>query len=213
MLWPPDEVIDFEHRISRTMGPILEDSSRGKRSRRGDFPHSDETLEHSKRRRCDVEVIRCCSATDTTNRYRLFSNNSQEKPFMYVVPVGSERGKRILCEHATKALQCTKASIFGDEEMFKQIMDEPDPVKCQDLGRRCIKKMERIKDQIALRDWIELEWDQQLEEVAYEVLRQKFKSIKDLGTLLLHTGDDTNITAYMGSNKSFAEIGPAMALD
>ena len=132
---------------------------------------------------------------------------------MYVVPVGSERGKRIPCEHATKALQCTKASIFGDEEMFKQIMDEPDPVKCQDLGRRCIKKMERIKDQIALRDWSALEWDQQLKEVAYEVLLQKFNSHEDLGTLMLHTGHDANIAAYMGSNESFAEIGSAMALD
>ena len=75
---------------------------------------------------------------DMAYRYRAFSNDYQERaPFTYVVPFGSKKGTHIECEHATKALFCTMASIFGDEETFCKIKEEADPGKCRKLGRRC----------------------------------------------------------------------------
>ena len=128
----------------------------------------------------------------------LFSNHSQEKPFEYVVPVGAKKGTFIQCEHATKALECTKASIFHDEATFKKIMDEGDACICQELGRGCEDKVSDRKKMFVYWHWMALEWEQQLKEVAYEVLRQKFTSCEDLQRLLFKTGDHGNIRAYMG---------------
>ena len=162
--------------------------------------HNGETLSKQchERTRGEARAITCCRATDTTNPHRLFSNHSQEKPFEYVVPVGVKKGTVIQCEHATKALECTKASIFHDEATFKKIMDEGDACICQHLGRGCEDKVLDRKERFVYWHWMALEWEQQLKEVAYEVLRQKFTSYEDLQRLLFKTGDHGNIRAYMG---------------
>lgn len=111
------------------------------------------------------------------NPYRFFSNYYLHKPpFRYVVPVGNMRGKEILCEHANKALHCTKASLFGDKENFEAILAESDPGECQALGRKC-------------KGFDNAVWDEHVDEIAVQVLIQKFNSDESLKALLLSTGD------------------------
>ena len=77
---------------------------------------------------------------------------------------------RIKCEHATKALVCTMASIFADEA------EEADPLKCRELCRGC-------------QGFDQAVWDEKLKEVLWEVLWCKFDSDDDLESCLLLTGD------------------------
>ena len=82
------------------------------------------------------EVIAFCSPTE--NPYGQFSNYyRQPRSFSYVVPLGSKKGTLIQCEHANKALLCTKASLFKDDVTFNKIKEETDPGKCRKLGRIC----------------------------------------------------------------------------
>merc|ERR1712070_998508 len=85
------------------------------------------------------------------------------------------KGETIQCEHANKALHCTKASFFGDEANFNEIRAEIDPKKCQALGRNC-------------KDFNDDKWPPVVDTVAYEVVLQKFRSDSVLKELLLSTG-------------------------
>lgn len=123
------------------------------------------------------KVIPFNSAKDTSNPYRAFSNHHlHETPFKYVVPYGSMKDTVILCEHANKALHCTKASIFGDQANFDEIRAETDPGKCQQLGRKCKEFDQKV-------------WEEHVNEVAFQVILQKFDSDSGLKSLLLSTGD------------------------
>merc|ERR1712232_528073 len=65
------------------------------------------------------KIIAFNSSKDAGNPYRAFSNHYLcSPPFNYVVPFGTMTGTMIPCEHANKALHCTKASIFGDKANF-----------------------------------------------------------------------------------------------
>lgn len=107
--------------------------------------------------------------------YASFSNYILS-PFKYVVPMGSQKGTEIQCEHANKALHCTKASFFEDKANFDEIQSEPDPGRCQQLGRNC-------------KGFADDAWLPVVEDVAFEVLRQKFGANPDLADLLVSTGD------------------------
>eukprot|EP00927_Polykrikos_kofoidii_P032187 TRINITY_DN27495_c0_g1_i1.p1 TRINITY_DN27495_c0_g1~~TRINITY_DN27495_c0_g1_i1.p1 ORF type:complete len:248 (-),score=26.43 TRINITY_DN27495_c0_g1_i1:539-1282(-) len=139
-------------------------------------------LTHGQRRELSCEpgapkVIAFCSAKDESNPYRAFSNHHLHvPPFKYVVPVGVMKGTVIFCEHANKALHCTKASVFGDQANFDEIVAESDPVKCQQLGRHC-------------KNFDQTVWDGYVNEVAFQVIFQKFSSDKALMKLLVSTGD------------------------
>merc|ERR1712061_516770 len=68
------------------------------------------------------------------------------------------------------------ASVFGDRENFDEICAEQDPAKCQQLGRNC-------------NEFNQTTWDQNVHDVAFEVVLQKFSSTESLRSLLLSTGD------------------------
>jgi ribA/ribD-fused uncharacterized protein len=123
------------------------------------------------------KVVLFNSANDLRNPYRAFSNHHlHSPPFEYVVPFGTMKGTIIFCEHANKALHCTKASIFGDKDNFDEIKAENDPVKCQQLGRRC-------------KNFDQAVWNQHVKDVAFQMLLQKFGCEHSLRHLLLSTGD------------------------
>ena len=95
---------------------------------------------------------------------------------MYLVPFGVKKDTPIKCEHATKALVCTMASICGDEATFRMLTEEADPLKCRELCRGC-------------QGFDQAVWDEKLKEVLWEVLWCKFGSDDDLESCLLLTGD------------------------
>jgi len=78
----------------------------------------------------------------------------------------------------------TKAALMGDIEMFNEIAKADDPKSCKALGR-------------GVRNFDEALWNAHLEDVAFEVVRQKFEAEKSLRLVLLSTG-----------NKILAEAAP-----
>mmetsp|Transcript_11938 Transcript_11938/g.27884 ORF Transcript_11938/g.27884 Transcript_11938/m.27884 type:complete len:249 (+) Transcript_11938:72-818(+) len=82
----------------------------------------------------------------------------------------------IQCQFSEKAIMATKASLMGDLEKFQEIVASnwPDDVKAK--GRE-------------VRNWNEALWMQHLEEIALQVVLQKFTSSKQLEDLLLGTGE------------------------
>ena len=107
--------------------------------------------------------------------YKEFSN-SYPPEFEYVVPMGTEKGTKILCEHANKAVHCTKASVFGDQRNFDAINAESDPETCLELGRQCTNFSDK--------KWLSL-----VEDIATDVLFEQFKHDGRLAHLLLSTGN------------------------
>merc|ERR1712039_1141853 len=70
----------------------------------------------------------------------------------------------------------TKAALMGDHETFVQIERSTSPAECKKLGRQ----VQNFDDSL---------WNRHLDEVAFEVLRQKFEGNDSLRKLLLSTGD------------------------
>lgn len=77
-----------------------------------------------------------------------------------------------------------KAALFRDEEAFMEVCAAKDPAKAKKIGR-------------GVRDFDQERWDAVIEEVAYEVVVQKFRAEPELRDLLLSTG-----------NKIIAEAAP-----
>jgi len=69
-----------------------------------------------------------------------------------------------------------KAALMGDEDAFVEIERATEPRACKALGR-------------GVRGFDQALWDLHLEEVAFEVVRQKFESCAALRAVLLSTGD------------------------
>lgn len=112
-------------------------------------------------------------------RFREFSNFYQHaRPFEFVLPSFAQRAgfpRSVWCDFSEKAIMASKATLMGDLEIFNEIDAARDPKSCKALGR-------------GVRDFDDDLWQRHLEEVAFEVVRQKFMSEKRLRELLLSTG-------------------------
>eukprot|EP00403_Amphidinium_massartii_P016330 CAMPEP_0178416156 /NCGR_PEP_ID=MMETSP0689_2-20121128/23918_1 /TAXON_ID=160604 /ORGANISM="Amphidinium massartii, Strain CS-259" /LENGTH=497 /DNA_ID=CAMNT_0020037491 /DNA_START=23 /DNA_END=1516 /DNA_ORIENTATION=- len=112
--------------------------------------------------------------------YREFSNFYwHDRPYEFQLPSYARRegfSTSVWCEFSEKAIMATKAALMGDEEIFKEIEKSTDPGACKKLGR-------------GVRNFNEDLWLERLEDIAFEVVKQKFCSSKALKELLLKTGD------------------------
>jgi len=111
-------------------------------------------------------------------KYREFSNFFRDAPpFRFMIPKFAQREglpQSIDCEFSEKAIMLAKASMMGDEEIFREILKTTVPKDCKELGRR-------------VRGFDQELWDNHLEELAYEVVKQKFDANADLKAVLFST--------------------------
>uniref|UniRef100_A0A7S1FG30 NADAR domain-containing protein n=1 Tax=Noctiluca scintillans TaxID=2966 RepID=A0A7S1FG30_NOCSC len=128
--------------------------------------------------------------------FREFSNFYRDAPpYDYTLPTFARQvglPTTVQCEFSEKAIMLTKAALMGDEEMFTEIMRATDPRTCKSLGR-------------GVRNFDEGLWMQHLEEVAFEVIRQKFEGNAHLRSVLLSTGNA--ILAEASPNDTLWGIG------
>lgn len=112
--------------------------------------------------------------------FREFSNFYKDAPpFEFVLPAFARRDTlpaTVHCEFSEKAIMAAKAAMMGDEEAFHHISAAKFPKEAKDLGR-------------GVRDFNQGLWASHLEELAFEVVRQKFDSCKELRSVLLSTDD------------------------
>jgi len=113
-------------------------------------------------------------------KWREFSNFYRHPaPFEFVLPAFARLEGlpgSVQCDFSEKAIMVTKAALMGDAKSFKAITDAPDPKACKALGR-------------GVQGFDQKLWERHLEEVAFEVMRQKFASSANLREVLLSTGD------------------------
>mmetsp|Transcript_17745 Transcript_17745/g.31047 ORF Transcript_17745/g.31047 Transcript_17745/m.31047 type:complete len:428 (-) Transcript_17745:37-1320(-) len=129
-------------------------------------------------------------------QFREFSNFFRhQQPYEFHLPTCAQKDgfpTSIWCSFSEKAIMATKAAIMGDLEIFEAIAAAELPSECKRLGR-------------GVRNFDEELWQRHLEEVAYEVVRQKFESDRSLAKILLSTGDQ--IIAEAAPNDTVWGIG------
>jgi len=130
------------------------------------------------------------------NRFREFSNfYSDAPPFQFELPDFAQRKgwpTSVECGFSEKAIMLTKAALMGDRESFDEVAISPNPKSCKALGR-------------GVRNFKQELWDIHLEEVAFEVVKQKFENNPELCAVLLSTG--SAILAEAAPNDSIWGIG------
>lgn len=118
--------------------------------------------------------------------FREFSNFYRDAPaFDFVLPAFAQRDglpDTIQCEFSEKAIMAAKAAMMDDEETFHEILAAKSPQETKQLGR-------------GVRDFDQDLWTSHLEELAFEVVRQKFDSCKKLRAVLLSTQDSILVEA------------------
>jgi len=112
--------------------------------------------------------------------YREFSNFYWHKaPFKFELPQYAHKEglpKEVWCKFSEKAIMATKAALMGDAEIFREIDSTTDPAVCKECGRK-------------VKNFDEILWQKHLEDIAFQVCKQKFESQDSLRQLLLSTGD------------------------
>ncbi|CAE8722343.1 unnamed protein product [Polarella glacialis] len=98
----------------------------------------------------------------------------------------------VWCEFSEKAIMACKAALMGDQELLQSICASQEPKDCKALGR-------------GVRNFDQELWDRHLEEIAVEVVFQKFSSSKELRQVLLSTGH--KILAEAAPNDAIWGIG------
>jgi ribA/ribD-fused uncharacterized protein len=118
--------------------------------------------------------------------FREFSNfYIHSHPFEFILPDFAQRAnfpKSVWCEFSEKAIMCTKAALMNDRETFLEIERAEKQAKAKSLGRQVKNFDEKL-------------WQHYLEDLAFEVEKQKFASAKFLRELLLSTGDAVLVEA------------------
>eukprot|EP00929_Paragymnodinium_shiwhaense_P110497 TRINITY_DN7758_c0_g1_i1.p1 TRINITY_DN7758_c0_g1~~TRINITY_DN7758_c0_g1_i1.p1 ORF type:complete len:583 (-),score=83.36 TRINITY_DN7758_c0_g1_i1:400-2148(-) len=118
--------------------------------------------------------------------YREFSNFYRDSPgYTFTLPACAQRHglpSTVHCEFAEKAIMVCKAAMMGDEEAFQAICEAKFPKDAKDLGR-------------GVRGFDQKLWTSTLEEVAFEVVRQKFAADAGLRKVLLGTGEKVLVEA------------------
>jgi ribA/ribD-fused uncharacterized protein len=130
-------------------------------------------------------------------KYGCFSNFYRHASFPFVIPECcrprelQEAGRSVVVHvsFSEKAIMLCKASIMKDYDTFDLILDARSPREAKRLGR-----------QVSRRDktWDQALWDNNVCEIAYEVVSQKFTKVDNIGQILLSTG--TGIIAEMTDN-------------
>lgn len=129
-----------------------------------------------------------------------FSNfHEHNRPYEFTLPACVVREgfpTSVWCHFSEKAIMASKAALMGDLETFRKIEAVADPATCKALGRR-------------VSPWDEERWNEHLEEIAFEVVRQKFAAEKELRRLLLSTGEA--VIAEAAPNDRIWGIGLAVS--
>lgn len=86
------------------------------------------------------------------------------------------------CQFSERAIMASKAALFNDTQTFRAICNADDPGTCKALGRR-------------VQGFNQAAWDMVLEDLATEVVYQKFKADDTCAKVLLSTGSATLVEA------------------
>jgi ribA/ribD-fused uncharacterized protein len=132
---------------------------------------------------------------DESKFYHQFSN-FYISPFEFFLPnflqVDNFLKNKFYCESSEKAIMLSKAILMNDRDTFNIILKTKDPAECKLLGRKVNNFNQNL-------------WDNHINEIAYNVLYQKFTSNDDLTQLLLNTNN--NIIAEATENDNIWGIG------
>ena len=141
-------------------------------------------LQHS------VQRLAVCFARKMSQEVLPFYGHSgkqahSEMAYGYQMPAFARQSwtpPEIPCHYSEKAIMALKASLFDDEETYWLIAESETPQKTKALGRQ----VKNFKEDV---------WAQHLEELALDVVLQKFQSSKRLQRLLLSTGKSIIVEA------------------
>jgi len=139
-------------------------------------------------------VPRVIGFYDKKSPFAEFSN-FHYAPFVFHLPevaCNSGWSHVIYCEVAEKAIMLVKAALMEDRDSFEEMITTTDPAAVKQLGRE-VTNFDQEK------------WNEHIEAVAFEVVKQKFESSMPLRDLLLSTGED--ILAEATQNDSIWGIG------
>ena len=128
-------------------------------------------------------------------KFREFSNFYGGAPYEFNLPeFACSPGfpNKVACEFSEKAIMLSKAALMKDLGSFKKISECTDPRTTKALGR-------------GVSPWNQELWDEHLEEVAFQVVLQKFAASEALRDVLLSTGD--HILAEATKNDCIWGIG------
>jgi ribA/ribD-fused uncharacterized protein len=119
------------------------------------------------------------------NSYNEFSNFKRHKEFEFIFPEFIQRlefPKSIKCKFTEKAIMATKAMMMNDLETFNKIINSSIPFEIKNLGRE-------------VKPWNQKLWDDNLEEIAFQIVFQKFSKVPDYIDILLNTNDKILVEA------------------
>lgn len=135
-------------------------------------------------------------------RFREFSNFYKDAPpFEFILPIFARQDglpDKVHCEFSEKAIMAAKAAMMCDEEAFHAISSAKFPKEAKDIGR-------------GVRHFDQDLWSSHLEELAFEVVKQKFDSCKELRSVLVSTGDAILVEA--AQNDTIWGVGLSMSDD
>jgi len=118
--------------------------------------------------------------------YCEFSNFYWHKqPYEFKLPQCCRREglpESVWCWFSETAIMVSKAALFDDKEIFHEMERAMTPDKVKGLGRK-------------VRNFDDAVWKEHLEEIAFEVVFQKFNSARRLREVLLKTGEKTIVEA------------------
>jgi len=110
--------------------------------------------------------------------YHQFSN-FYNTTFNYILPEylkSNEYPSIIKCENSEKAIMISKAILMNDKEIFIKLMNTKNPAECKKLGRLVKNFNQKL-------------WNEYIDNIAYDILLQKFTSNLELTELLLNTNN------------------------
>ena len=111
--------------------------------------------------------------------WKELSNFYITKAYTFTLPVFAHRPgwpTSFLCTTSEKSIMVIKAALMEDRESFDKLLVCNDPMACKKLGRQ-------------VKPWVEELWKKHIQEIAFEVVLQKFSSDPELRALLLSTGE------------------------
>lgn len=113
--------------------------------------------------------------------YNIFSNFYIHEPFEFIFPEYAQKPEfpnSVMCECSEKAIMLIKAILMNDLIIFNMIIHNSEPSKIKILGRK-------------ISPWNQELWDEYIEDIAFEVVFQKFSKLTNYTNILLLT--DNNI--------------------
>jgi len=112
-------------------------------------------------------------------------SNFYYSPFEYFLPqfaIGNGFPDKVICENSEKAIMLSKAALMNDQEIFYSILNNSDPSICKILGR----KVKNFNQNL---------WNNNINDIAFNVLYQKFYSNPELIKILLDTNESIIVEA------------------